>query len=622
MYRVRLSTTVLLAALIAFAGSDAAFADSPSVTAVLSNSEAAIGETVQLQIKLSGARDARPPENISVDGLEIHATGTSRQFEMRNFTTTSSVTYNYTILPLKAGRFTIPPQTIRVGGQSLRTPELRLNVADSAGGSSSSGAGQNAQSVSASKLIFAELVVPKKSAFVGEIVPAQIRLGFDPRARPRLIEPPEITGQGFTAQKLQESGETPETIGGRTYEVVTFKTAIAAARAGKFEIGPVKAKAQVLMPRRPSSPRSRSRSPFDLFNQDDPFSDPFFSNPFGQLAERREVEINSEPVAFEVKPLPQKAPPSFSGAIGNFAMATEAKPTSVQVGDPITVTATISGRGNFDRVNAPVVEDEQGWHKYPPSSKFKQDDDVGISGTKTFETVISPNEKKQNVPVMAFSYFDPVKEQYVTLRSEPIAITVQGGAATTPSAPVAERPESPTPATAAAPATTKPQDILYQLMERPKAAQSFAPFYARQAFWTAQLIPLLALIGFIGWKIRQARIDNREARRIAALQHEAAELMRKLHRGDASPREYFAEASRVVRVKAALASGSRRIDPNMVDVDTAADTFRLNGDSRERLRRLFEQSDELQYSGAHNGSGKISSENRRDVLELIENLRA
>jgi len=621
MYRVRLSTIVLLAALIASAGSDAAFADSPSVTAVLSNSEAAIGETVQLQIKLSGARDARPPENISVDGLEIHATGTSRQFEMRNFTTTSSVTYNYTILPLKAGRFTIPPQTIRVGSQSLRTPELRLNVADSAAGSSSSGAGQTAQSISTGKLIFAELIVPKKSAYVGEIVPVQIRLGFDPRARPRLIEPPEITGQGFTAQKLQESGENSETISGRTYEVVTFKTAIAAARAGKFEVGPVKAKAQVLMPRRPSSPRSRSRSPFDLFNQDDPFSDPFFSNPFGQLAERREVEINSEPVAFEVKPLPQKAPPSFSGAIGNFAMATEAKPNSVQIGDPITVTATITGRGNFDRVNAPVVEDEQGWHKYPPSSKFKQDDDVGISGTKTFETLVSPNEKKQSVPVMAFSYFDPVKEQYVTLRSEPIAITVQGGAATTPNVATAQ-PGSPTPATAAAPATTKPQDILYQLMERPKAAQSFAPFYARRAFWTAQLIPLLALMGFIGWKIRQARIDNREARRIAALQHEATELMRKLHRSDASPREYFAEASRVVRVKAALASASRRIDPNMVDVDTAADTFRLNGDSRERLRRLFEQSDELQYSGAHNGSGKISPENRRDVLELIENLRA
>ncbi len=610
MYGPRIPIAVLLGALIALTGNDVAFADSPNVTAVLSNSEAVVGEMVQLQIKVSGAGDTKAPENISVDGLEIHATGTSRQYEMRNFTTNSSVTYNYTILPLQAGRFIIPPQTIRVGNSSLRTPELRLNVADSPGRSTRSN--QSAQPANAAKLVFAELIVPKKTAYVGEIVPVQIRLGFDPRAHPKLLEGPEISGQGFTAQKLQQSGENLETINGRSYDVVTFKTAIAAARAGKFEIGPVKAKAQVLAARRPNTPRSRS--PFDLFNLDDPFSDPFFSDPFSQFGERREIEINSEPVAFEVKPLPQNAPPSFSGAIGNFTMTTEAKPKSVQVGDPITVTSTISGRGNFDRVNAPAVEDDRGWHKYPPSSKFKNDDEVGISGTKTFEMVLSPNEKKQNIPLLAFSYFDPAKEQYVTLRSDPIAIEVQGGAVPVPASVTSQPAASAMPAAAATPAAK--QDILYQLTERGRV-QSFTPLYVRPIFWMAQLIPLLVLLGFAGWKIRQVRIDNREARRIAALQHEAAELMRKLRRDDVSPREYYAEASRVVRVKAALA---RNVDPNAVDAETAADTFGLNADSRERLRRLFEQSDEFQYSGAHNGSERISSENRRDVLELVEHL--
>jgi hypothetical protein len=482
--------------------------------------------------------------------------------------------------------------------------------------------GTQSQSVRASDLVFAELIVPKKTAYVGEVVPVQIRMGFDPRVRPRLIEPPEITGQGFTAQKLQESGQNSETINGRPYDVVTYKTAIAAARAGKFEVGPVKAKAQVLVPRAPNAPRPRSRSPFDLFDLNDPFSDPFFSNPFAQMGERREVEIKSEPVALEVKPLPPNAPQSFSGAIGNFTMSTDANPKNLQVGDPITVTTAISGRGNFDRVNAPVVEDERGWHKYPPSSKFKQDDEVGISGTKTFETVLSPNEKKQAVPVLAFSYFDPVKEQYVTERSEPIAISVQGGSAAANVA--AAQPGSP--ASAKAPAgkspapATKPQDILYQLTERPRSAESFAPIYTRRFFWGAQLIPLLALLGFVVWKIRKAKISNREAQRMAALHHEAAELMHKLRRIDASPREYYAEASRVVRVKTALASARRGIDPNIVDAETA-DTFKLNTDERDRLRRLFEQSDEWQYSGAHNGPGRISPENRREVLELIENLK-
>ncbi len=603
-----------------------AFADSPSVTAVLSNSEIVVGETVELQIKVTGPGDARPPEEISLDGLEIHATGQSRQFEIHNFATSSSVTYNYTILPLRAGRFTIPPQTVRAGGNLLKTPELTLNVADSP--SRPSGVrpsrGTQTQSVRASDLVFAELIVPQKTAYVGEIVPVQIRMGFDPRVRPRLIEPPEITGQGFTAQKLQESGQSSETINGRPYDVVTYKTAIAAARAGKFEVGPVKAKAQVLVPRPRSAPRSRSRSPFDLFELDDPFSDPFFSNPFAQIGERREIEIKSEPMALEVKPLPPKAPTSFSGAIGNFTMTTDAKPNSVQVGDPITVTAAISGRGNFDRVNAPVVEDDRGWHKYPPSSKFKQDDEVGISGTKTFETVLSPNEKKQSLPLLAFSYFDPVKEQYVTVRSEPIAISVQGGAVAANVAPT--QPGSSLPATATHPvpaiqSTAKPQDILYQLTERPRFTESFAPIYTRRVFWGAQLIPLLALIGFAVWKIRRAKINNREAQRLAALHHEAAELMHKLRRNDASPREYYAEASRVVRVKTALASGSRGIDPNVVDAETAADTFKVNSDERDQLRRLFEQSDEWQYSGAHNGPGRISSESRREVLELIENLK-
>jgi len=599
-------------------------ADSPSVTAVLNSSEAAVGETVHLEIRVAGAHGADAPENIMVDGLEIRRTGTSQRIEMNNLNLTSSVIYDYTVMPLRAGRFTIPPQTIRVGNNSLRTPALTLNVADAPGRSSGARPGRDAAAASASSLVFAELIVPSKTAYVGEIVPVQIRMGFDPRVRPRLVEPPEITGQGFTAQKLQQSGENTETISGRPYEVVTFKTAIAAARAGKFEIGPVKAKAQVVVPRRQSAPRSRPRSPFDLLDQDDPFSDPFFSNPFSQRGERRDVEIKSEPVALEVKPLPKNAPPSFSGAIGNFTMTTDAKPKTVQVGDPITITSTISGRGNFDRVNAPVIEDERGWHKYPPSSKFKQDDEVGLSGTKTFEMVLSPNDKKQGLPLLAFSYFDPVKEQYVTLHSESIPINVQGGAAVAQNA-GAGQSAAPTPSTGTArppvPNATKQQDILYQLTERPRAAESFAPIYTQRVFWAAELIPLLALIGFAGWKIRRTRIDNREAQRVAALRHEATDLMHKLHRNDVSPREYYAEASRVVRLKAAMASGNRRIDPNMVDVETAAETFKLNSDSRDRLRRLFEQSDEWQYSGAHNGPGRVSPESRREVLELIENLR-
>src|SRR4029453_12496786 len=239
---MRMHCQGLLVVLGFIAGAQFAYADSPRVTAVLNSSEAALGETVQLEIRVIGARGAEAPEEILVDGLEIHRTGSSQRIEMNNFNVTSSTIYDYTVMPLKAGRFTIPPQTIRIGNNTLRTEALTLNVADSGGRSSAGRSARDTQAASANNLVFAELIVPSKTSYVGEIVPVQIRMGFDPRVRPRLTEPPEITGQGFTAQKLQQSGENTETIGGRPYEVVMYKTAIAAARAGKFEIGPVKAK--------------------------------------------------------------------------------------------------------------------------------------------------------------------------------------------------------------------------------------------------------------------------------------------------------------------------------------------------------------------------------------------
>src|SRR5947208_16648236 len=105
--KISMRCRILLVAFAAIAAAQFARADSPSVTAVLSNSEVAVGEMVELQIKVSGPGDARPPEEISVDGLEIQATGTSRQFEIQDFETNSSVKNNYTVQRLREGRFTV-----------------------------------------------------------------------------------------------------------------------------------------------------------------------------------------------------------------------------------------------------------------------------------------------------------------------------------------------------------------------------------------------------------------------------------------------------------------------------------------------------------------------------------
>jgi len=108
-------------------------------------------------------------------------------------------------------------------------------------------------------------------------------------------------------------------------------------------------------------------------------------------------------------------------------------------------------------------------------------------------------------------------------------------------------------------------------------------------------------------------------RRIAALQHELADLTRKLRKSDMTPDEYFPHASRLVQIKAALA---RNLDPNVVDMETAARVFDLDQGERAQLQQIFEQSDELRYSGGGNGHSAIAEDQRRAVLQFIERLRS
>jgi hypothetical protein len=604
---------VIVAALCALMFARGVSAANPTVTAVLSNSSTVVGQPVQLQIKVTGSSSAKPPGQIFAEGLDIRYSGQSQLLEGHNFQFTYSFVYNYTIMPIKAGSFKIPPQMVEAGGSALHTPELTLQVADSGSTQSPRSSSRSSSQIDPSKIAFADLMLSKTTAYVGEMIPAVLRVGVNIRTPVESLNGAEITGQGFTAQKMRDQKPTVETIDGKTYQVFTFKTALSPARAGKIEIGPVQTTAIVRMPRNPSRNQAMPR---DLFDLNDPFMDNFFNDPFFAPSVPQEIRFKSQAVTLDVKALPPGAPADFGGAVGNFTLATEAKPKSAQVGDPFTVTATITGRGNFDRVTAPTLEDESGWHKYPPSSEFKQDDDVGISGTKKFETVLSANERKDKIPAQLFSYFDPAKEQYVTLRAEPIPVRVEGGNAPRPTAaPVQKSTANPAPA---APRTATQQEILHQLTELPAEAQSFTPLFARRSFWLAQLIPLFAILGFVLWKIRAAHLNNREALRREELQHEATALQRSLRREDVSPEEYFSRASRAVQLKTALL---QNVEPDSVDADSAASAFRMDEASRARLRRLFEKSDEVRYSGSGNGIRLLPAETRNEVQELINNLR-
>src|ERR1041385_5768876 len=140
-----------------------AFADQPSVTAVLSRSQTVVGRPVELEIKISGSPSAKPPDSISVDGLDIRYNGQSQMIEGRNLRFSYSFVYSYSVLPQRAGTFTIPSQRIQAGSNSLRTPELTLNVGNSGAAQGSRNYRGHAQPLDSQTLAIAGLVIPHKT---------------------------------------------------------------------------------------------------------------------------------------------------------------------------------------------------------------------------------------------------------------------------------------------------------------------------------------------------------------------------------------------------------------------------------------------------------------------------
>jgi hypothetical protein len=294
--------------------------------------------------------------------------------------------------------------------------------------------------------------------------------------------------------------------------------------------------------------------------------------------------------------------------VGNFTMTTSVKPSMVESGDPITVTAKIVGRGDFDRVTAPLIADPDGWRTYPPSAKFEGDDDVGISGTKTFEMAAIPQTNKTASPTLEWSYFDPLKERYVTLTEKGWPIKIEGQIQATATPVTASQQQTP------APNQTAP-DILYIRADSSGWGKTFEPLYTNRLFWEAQGAPLLALLAFVSLQVARKRSADERARLHAQLRKEKEAALDAMQRRDVPQGELYQAAARALRLEAAIQTG-RTADT--LDGAEVVKARALDAAMTERVRRVFDRQAEVLYAGTSGGRSPASSEERVHVLETVK----
>lgn len=162
----------------------------------------------------------------------------------------------------------------------------------------------------------------------------------------------------------------------------------------------------------------------------DPFSmDILVSGIYGTEA----YEIKSNPVVINAKALPAEGKPAnFTGAVGDFKLKTTINKKELAVNESANLNVEISGKGNFHTIIIPEVKTPGNLETYAPKKKndFKAYED-GMQGSVSTEMVIVPEYGGDyTIAPVEFTYFDPEKEKYITLKSDEINLSVDGLTAT------------------------------------------------------------------------------------------------------------------------------------------------------------------------------------------------
>src|SRR5258708_34509807 len=102
------------------------------------------------------------------------------------------------------------------------------------------------------------------------------------------------------------------------------------------------------------------------------------------------------------------------------------QPTHAGVGDPLDLRIQISGNGNFDRVQAPVLAATPVWRVHQVTSEIEAQDDIGLIAVKTFHYPIGASAPVNGTPASSFSYFDPKKKNDMMLELDPKEVKGRG----------------------------------------------------------------------------------------------------------------------------------------------------------------------------------------------------
>lgn len=351
----------------------ASWLSAAEVIATIDRPEATVEDQLLLTVVIEGSTGAEPvlPE---IPQFEVYPRGQSTQVRFINGRRSSSVTYNYLLVPKTTGVIQIGPVTAEIDGEILTSQPFQVSILEASA--------QPQQQ----RDLFITSRVSTTNPFVGQEVIYIWRFYRRVRIGDARLEPQEF--QGFLVEDLGEVREYQTAVNGVEYLVSEIRKALFSQEVGSLVIPASRLTCEVLVRN-----SRRSRSLMDDF--------------FGSSSTETKV-LRSARIDIEVRPLPPP-PDGFSGLVGSFTIDASMSKQQLKVGESATLRLTVSGNGNVQLIGEPELADLPAFKVYgdQPERSVNRNG-RSLSGSRSFSKALVPLEPGNwTIPPVSVHYFDP-----------------------------------------------------------------------------------------------------------------------------------------------------------------------------------------------------------------------
>ena len=363
----------------------------------------------------------------STDVVEVIAgpyTSSESSFQMVNGHTSSSssITYTYTLYAAKSGVYNIPAAHARVGGKQISSRPAKVTVVGSAQGRGNNSPKMHeddnypphmkvAGSAISGRDLFIKGSANKRKVYEQEPILLTYKVYTLVDLTQLEGKMPELTG--FHTQEIplpQQKSFHIERVNGKPYRTVTWSQYVMYPQmTGKMEIPSITFKGIVVQ-------QNRSVDPFEAF----------FNGGSGYVEVKRNIVAPS--IKIDVLPLPHK-PANFSGGVGKFNISAQLNKNELKAGDPLSLRIVVGGIGNLKLIKQPVVNFPKDWDKYDPkvTDKTKLTSN-GLEGNMIYDILAVPrNQGHYTIPPVELTYYDTSLNQYKTIKTQSFEIEVAKG---------------------------------------------------------------------------------------------------------------------------------------------------------------------------------------------------